>query len=127
MRGALVWKQTISTLPDNFTGANTTADFGIAQPRDAASLTRTGHVLGTEAFIAPEVMNGEPATEPVEPGPAQPACHSQTEQPCGKVEQSTHVPATQQLRRPERCRSEAPVLRLAPESLWALIHCCFVF
>jgi serine/threonine-protein kinase len=38
-------------------------DFGIAQPRDADSLTRTGHVLGTEAFIAPEVKVGEPASE----------------------------------------------------------------
>ncbi len=38
-------------------------DFGIAQPRDADSLTRTGHVIGTEAFIAPEVKMGEPASE----------------------------------------------------------------
>jgi len=38
-------------------------DFGIALPRDATSLTRTGHLLGTARYIAPEVMNGEPATE----------------------------------------------------------------
>jgi eukaryotic-like serine/threonine-protein kinase len=38
-------------------------DFGIALPRDATSLTRTGHLLGTARYIAPEVMSGEPATE----------------------------------------------------------------
>ncbi len=38
-------------------------DFGIALPRDATSLTQTGHLLGTARFIAPEVMSGEPATE----------------------------------------------------------------
>jgi predicted Ser/Thr protein kinase len=37
-------------------------DFGIAQPRDATSLTRTGTVLGTAAFLAPEVLAGAPAT-----------------------------------------------------------------
>jgi serine/threonine-protein kinase len=39
------------------------SDFGIARPRDAASFTRTGHVLGTERYLAPEVMAGEPASE----------------------------------------------------------------
>ncbi len=38
-------------------------DFGIALPKDATSLTHTGHLLGTARYIAPEVMGGEPATE----------------------------------------------------------------
>jgi hypothetical protein len=38
-------------------------DFGIAQPEDATSLTQTGEVLGTARYIAPEVMNGERASE----------------------------------------------------------------
>jgi len=38
-------------------------DFGIAQPRDATTLTRAGHVMGTERYIAPEVLCGEPASE----------------------------------------------------------------
>jgi serine/threonine-protein kinase len=38
-------------------------DFGIALPRDATSLTKTGLVLGSERFAAPEVMEGRPATE----------------------------------------------------------------
>ena len=38
-------------------------DFGIALPRDATALTSTGLVLGTERYAAPEVMNGEPASE----------------------------------------------------------------
>ena len=38
-------------------------DFGIAQPADATTLTRAGHVMGTERYIAPEVLCGEPASE----------------------------------------------------------------
>jgi eukaryotic-like serine/threonine-protein kinase len=38
-------------------------DFGIAQPRDATAMTKTGLILGTERFAAPEVMQGEAATE----------------------------------------------------------------
>jgi eukaryotic-like serine/threonine-protein kinase len=38
-------------------------DFGIALPRDATALTRTGHLLGTARYIAPEVMAGGAATE----------------------------------------------------------------
>ena len=37
-------------------------DFGIAQPRDATSLTRTGLVVGTLRYLAPEVAAGEPAS-----------------------------------------------------------------
>jgi hypothetical protein len=38
-------------------------DFGIALPRDATALTNPGLVLGTERYVAPEVMAGQPATE----------------------------------------------------------------
>jgi serine/threonine-protein kinase len=38
-------------------------DFGIALSRDETSLTRTGMVLGTERFSAPEVLEGQAATE----------------------------------------------------------------
>jgi eukaryotic-like serine/threonine-protein kinase len=38
-------------------------DFGIALPMDATALTRTGHLLGTARYIAPEVMAGGPASE----------------------------------------------------------------
>ncbi len=37
-------------------------DFGIAQPQDATSLTRTGLVVGTLRYLAPEVAAGEPAS-----------------------------------------------------------------
>jgi serine/threonine protein kinase len=38
-------------------------DFGIAQPSGATHLTNTGIVIGSERFIAPEVMRGGRATE----------------------------------------------------------------
>ncbi|HEX2467148.1 MAG TPA: serine/threonine-protein kinase [Solirubrobacterales bacterium] len=38
-------------------------DFGIAQPLDATSLTATGKVLGTERYLAPEVMGGAAPSE----------------------------------------------------------------
>ena len=44
-------------------GSARLSDFGIARPRDATSLTRTGEVIGTERYLAPEVRAGEPASE----------------------------------------------------------------
>jgi eukaryotic-like serine/threonine-protein kinase len=38
-------------------------DFGIALPSDATALTSTGLVLGTERYVAPEVLEGRSATE----------------------------------------------------------------
>lgn len=51
-----------NVLVDGYGHARLT-DFGIARPSDATSLTRTGHVIGTERYLAPELMRGEPATE----------------------------------------------------------------
>jgi serine/threonine-protein kinase len=38
-------------------------DFGIALPADATALTKTGNLLGTARYIAPEMMRGERATQ----------------------------------------------------------------
>ena len=38
------------------------ADFGIARPQDATSITQTGQMPGTARYMAPELMEGEPAT-----------------------------------------------------------------
>ncbi len=43
VRGALVWKQTISTLPDNFTGNNTTAEIRIHPSGQFLYNTNRGH------------------------------------------------------------------------------------
>jgi outer membrane protein assembly factor BamB len=37
-------------------------DFGIARAVDATSLTATGYVFGTPGYVAPEQVNGRPAT-----------------------------------------------------------------
>ena len=44
-------------------GSTRLIDFGIALPPDATALTRTGSLLGTARYIAPEVMAGAAATE----------------------------------------------------------------
>jgi len=51
-----------NVLVDRYGHARLT-DFGIARPRNAATLTRTGQVIGTERYLAPEVMRGQPASE----------------------------------------------------------------
>jgi serine/threonine protein kinase len=52
--------QNVLIAPD---GCAKLIDFGIALPRDATALTRTGNLLGTARYIAPEVMDGRPASE----------------------------------------------------------------
>jgi eukaryotic-like serine/threonine-protein kinase len=44
-------------------GTTKLIDFGIALPADATALTNPGLILGTERYAAPEVMEGQPATE----------------------------------------------------------------
>jgi hypothetical protein len=50
--------QNVLIAPD---GSAKLIDFGIALPADATALTRTGHLLGTARYLAPEVVNGGPA------------------------------------------------------------------
>ena len=52
--------QNVLITPD---GNTKLIDFGIALPADATALTRTGNLLGTARYVAPEVMRGERATE----------------------------------------------------------------
>ena len=44
-------------------GTSKLIDFGIARPLDATAMTRTGLIMATERFAAPEVMEGRPASE----------------------------------------------------------------
>jgi eukaryotic-like serine/threonine-protein kinase len=52
--------QNVLLAPD---GSAKLIDFGIALPQDATALTRTGNLLGTARYVAPEAMSGRPASE----------------------------------------------------------------
>ena len=56
-RGALVWKQTISTLPDSFTGANTTAEIRIHPSGQFLYNTNRGH--NSVTMYAVDALTGE--------------------------------------------------------------------
>lgn len=63
-------------------------DFGIALPADATALTSTGLVLGTERYAAPEVMDGEAATERSDlysAGVVLRSCHGQRSRALGSL------------------------------------------
>ena len=57
VRGALVWKQTISTLPDSFTGANTTAEIRIHPSGQFLYNTNRGH--NSVTMYAVDELTGE--------------------------------------------------------------------
>ena len=54
-----------NVLPDD-TGTGYLADFGIATLIGGARLTRTGHCMGTAAYLAPEQVSGDEARTPVD-------------------------------------------------------------
>ena len=60
VRGALVWKQTISTLPDSFTGANTTAEIRIHPSGQFLYNTNRGH--NSVTMFAIDHAHGEAQT-----------------------------------------------------------------
>ena len=53
VRGACIWKQTISTLPDNFTGANTTAEIRVHPSGQFLYNTNRGHNSVTMYSVDP--------------------------------------------------------------------------
>ena len=57
VRGAFVWKQTISTLPDNFTGINTTAEIRIHPSGQFLYNTNRGH--NSVTMYAIDAITGE--------------------------------------------------------------------